>query len=86
MKIHAIQFGIALALTFAIIWVVCSLLVWLLPAISLEITGHMVHANLAPMGWHLSLSGVLIGLVGWSLVAGITGFLLAYIYNCLTKK
>jgi hypothetical protein len=35
------------------------------------------------MQWQLSLTGALLGVVAWSLVAGITGWLVAAVYNRL---
>ncbi len=83
MKIDAMKFGIASALAFAIIWLFCSLFVWSMPAMTMEMTGNMMHSDWSQMGWHLSPMGVLVGMLGWSVGAGFTGGLLATIYNRL---
>ena len=83
MKLDAVKFGMAFAIASAILWIICSLFVWVLPSMMMEMSGHMVHGDLSQMGWSLSLTGVLIGLVTWSILAGITGWLIAYIYNRL---
>tara|TARA_R110002074_G_scaffold176806_1_gene340287 strand:+ start:3312 stop:3467 length:156 start_codon:yes stop_codon:yes gene_type:complete len=49
-------------------------------------SGEMVHMQLNEMGWHLTLAGVVIGLVAWFVVAGIAGWLLAAIYNRLQSS
>ena len=83
MKLHALKFGLAAAISIAILWIICSLIVWLSPSMSMEMAGHMVHSDLSQMQWQLSLSGIIIGLFIWSLFAGITGWLIAKLYNKL---
>lgn len=83
MKLNAIKLGYAAALSFTLLWVICSLMVWLMPVMMMGMTGNMMHSDWSQMGWHLSLSGMLIGLVGWSVAAGVSGWLIAVIYNKL---
>lgn len=79
MKFNAIKFGLAGAISASIIWLVCSLLVVIMMAMS----GDMVHMQLNDMGWHLSLFGVIFGMLGWSIIVGAMGWILASIYNRL---
>ncbi len=83
MKIETQKFSIACGITAAILWILCSFLVFFLPSILTSISGHMVHMNLASMGWQLTLAGFFYGLVAWVLVAAITGWILVSIYNKL---
>jgi hypothetical protein len=83
MKLSAVKFGYSAAFSFAIVWIACSLMVWTLPSMMMNMTGHMTHSDWSQMGWQLTLSGVVIGLIGWSLLAWICGWLLAVIYNKL---
>jgi len=83
MTLNALKFGMASAITAAILWLACSLLVMLIPAMMLSVSGEMVHMQLNEMGWHLTFTGVVVGLVAWSVSAGIAGWLLAAIYNRL---
>lgn len=83
MKLDAVKFGLAWAITFALFWIVCSVLVWLMPGSMRSMSGNMVHGDLSAMHWHLSPVGVVLGLIAWSLVAGITGWLVALVYNRL---
>ena len=85
MKLDAIKFGLTSAIAFAILWVICSLLVWIGPRMMMEISGNMVHGDLSQMQWQISLSGIIVGLIIWSLLAGVTGWLIAAIYNRLTS-
>ncbi|EAQ99546.1 hypothetical protein KT71_17791 [Congregibacter litoralis KT71] len=43
MTLNAFKFGIASAITAAILWLACSLLVMLMPAMMLSMSGEMVH-------------------------------------------
>lgn len=83
MKLVALKFGIASAISAAVLWVICSAFVILMPEMMLSLSGDMLHMRLHDMGWHLTLAGVTKGLIAWCVVAGITGWLLAAIYNRL---
>lgn len=84
MKIDSTKIGIATASAFAIIWVICSLLVATLPGAMMGMSGHMVHADLDMMQWSMGLGGLVTGLVAWSLVSGATAWLIATIYNLMS--
>jgi uncharacterized membrane protein len=86
MKINPVKFGLACALSVSILWIVCSILVMVIPPMMLSMSGHMLHMELAGMSWHITLLGVFTGLVGWFVTAGIGGWLLAAIYNCLLGR
>lgn len=64
-------------------FVVCSLLVMVLPAMMLSMSGDMLHLQLTDMGWHLTLIGAVKGLFAWCIMAGAAAWLLATIYNRL---
>lgn len=83
MKLDVLKIGYATALGFAIIWAVCSLLVWGLPSFMLGMSGHMVHGDFSTMDWHMTSYGLLAGLFAWSIIAGGVAMLVAYIYNRL---
>ncbi|WP_237055671.1 DUF5676 family membrane protein [Microbulbifer sediminum] len=83
MKLDAAKFGLATAISFGIAWLLCALLVLLMPTMMMEMSGHMVHMDISAMGWQLTLGGVLLGLVAWSISAGLIAWLLAGIYNRL---
>ncbi|MCZ0866787.1 DUF5676 family membrane protein [Dasania sp. GY-19] len=83
MKIHAIKFGMASSISALVLWIICSVLVVLMPSIMLSMSGDMLHMQLNDMGWHLTFMGVVKGLLSWSVMAGVTGWMLAAIYNRL---
>ena len=85
MKINALNMALASAITAAGVWLICSLLVWLLPGPMMSMTANMVHMNMGKSGFVLSPLGVIGGLIGWSLFAGIFAWLLATMYNRLTN-
>ena len=86
MKINAVNFAIASALTTALVWIICSLLVWTMPGGMMNATTNMVHMDMGRTGWTISFMGVVLGLFAWSIFAGIFAWLLATIYNLLTKS
>ena len=81
MKLDAMKLGCAAAATFAVLWILCSTMVMFMPGAMMTMSGHMVHADLSSMEWHLDAAGFAIGLCAWTIVAGVTGWLLAVIYN-----
>lgn len=81
MKLDAMKFGIATAITFGLIWIICSVLVLILPSLMMDMSGHMIHGDLSGMAWNMTISGMVIGLIIWSLFAGLTAGLIAHIYN-----
>jgi hypothetical protein len=78
LKIKALNFALASAITDAIVWI--------MPGAMMTTTGNMVHMDMSKFGWMISLGGVFLGLIIWSLFAGIFAWLLATIYNLLTKN
>lgn len=86
MKINSLKFGVAGAITAAIVWIICSVFVWMVPGGMTNITTNMMHIEMGRAGWTISPVGVVWGLVGWSLFTGVFAWLLAAIYNRLTKN
>lgn len=84
MKINPLNFALASTITTALLWTVCSLMVWMMPGAMMNTTGQMVHIDMSKFGWMLSLVGFFWGLIAWSIFAGIFAWLLAAIYNVLT--
>lgn len=81
MKLDAMKFGIATAITFGLIWIICSALVLILPSLMMDMSGHMIHGDLSGMTWYMTFSGMVIGLIIWSLFSGLIAGLIAHIYN-----
>ena len=85
-KINALKFGLAGAITAAVVWIICSLLIWMMPGAMMNMTTNLFHMEMGKSGFVLSAVGVLWALVGWSLFGGIFAWLLATIYNLLAKN
>lgn len=83
MKLNSAKFALAATLTTAIIWVICSLLVFLLPQATIMASGDMIHMDIQDMMWSLTLSGFIKGLIFWSLSVGLSAWIFAVIYNRL---
>ena len=86
MKIQSINFSAACAITFAVLWVVCTALVWMSPSSMAVITSHMLHLDGAHLEFTLTFAGASIGLVIWSLLAAITGLFIAVFYNLMLQR
>lgn len=80
------KFAIASSLCAGLLWLICTGLVVLFPQYMLQMTMHMIHVDLINIGWTLTWSGFLFGLLGWVILAGATGALLAVIYSRLVGR
>ncbi len=85
MKLNAKALGLAAAGTFALVWVICSLLAFSLPEMTMMAGGNMMHMDLQERQWSMHPLGLLVGLVAWSVVAGLVAWLTATLYNKLTE-
>ena len=85
MKCDANKLFLAVAASFAVLWVVCSFFVVILPSPMMTMTGHMAHADFGMTTWTMSAIGFVIGLIAWSLLGGATAWLTAVIYNRLLR-
>lgn len=85
MKLNANKFALAAALSFALLWILCTLIVALIPHQSMRITGAMMHSDMMTWQWDMHWLGLLIGLIAWPLTAAITAWLTATIYNRLLE-
>jgi hypothetical protein len=83
MKLDVVKFGIAWAATAAILWILCSLFVFIIPGQSMMMSGQMMHSNMGNWQWSFSWGGAFAGIILWALFAGVFGCLSAWIYNSL---
>lgn len=81
MELNEKSLGLSAAVSFATLWVICSAFVAISPSFMMGLSGHMIHAGLEGMNWTLTMSGFLYGLVLWSFLAGVSGWLIGYFYN-----
>ena len=86
MKLQSVRFGLACGLAFAALWIVCTLLVWLSPSSTATVSSHMLHLEGSSFRFSLTLIGIVTGLVSWSLVAGVSGLMIATIYNRISSE
>ena len=71
----------ASAVTAAVFWFICSLLVYSMPAMTMNVTGDMVHADFTAMNWHMPFYGFVTGLIVWTVVSGLFGWMIGIFYN-----
>ena len=85
MKLNAEKLGVATALVFAVVWVICSVLVVLLPGSMMQMSGHMAHADFGDMGWSMHWTGFIVGLILWTVVPAAVVWAVAAVYNRLAE-
>ena len=86
MKLNVTAMANAAAATAAILWIVCSLLVVMLPGMMMSMAGHMVHLDMQAHSWVMSAYGFAFGLIIWVVLAWVTGWLVATCYNRFDSK
>lgn len=79
-KILAMSFGS----TTVVLWMVCSVLVVLMPGPTMSMAAHMLHGDMAEFSWTLTWTGFFIGLVSWTVCAAAAGWLIGWFYNRFT--
>jgi len=85
MKLDAVRIGAATAIVFAVVWVICSLLVVFVPGVMMEMSGHMLHADLGNLNWTLRWTGFFVGLVAWTALSWVIAWAIAAVHNALLR-
>jgi len=85
MKLDTMKLANAFALAMAILWIICSAVVWILPSFSLQITSWWMHGmDLTAMGnWNLTFANFLLGGILVIVSAWITGWVLAWSWEAV---
>ncbi len=83
MKLDAMKLGMATGIVFALIWALCSLLVALMPTAMMRMSGHMIHADLGGMNWTMTGTGLILGLILWTVLPAVLVWAVASVYNRL---
>ena len=86
MKINTTQLALSLAIAAGIAWAFCGLIVFLAPGFMTDMTGHMIHMDISEVGLTMSLRGMIMGFVGWVVLAAGFGWIVGMIYNSLIKE
>ena len=87
MKTQSYAIPNALAVTTAIVYVVCRLLVGLFPDISFAIAESWFHCiELSKLwNWNLTMSSFILGIISSAITAWIVGYIFIKVYGLLKK-
>ena len=85
MKINPLPFGLAIAISVAVSWIIYSVSVFTLMFAAINLSGDMAYTNFGSFGWTYFVSQFLNYLVALILGAGVMGWLIAGFYNCLNR-
>lgn len=85
MKFKTTAFANSFAITGAILFIVCRLVVNLFPELMLLVAQSWLHGLQVSGFWNLTVSVFLLGLISFTATAWITGYLMAMVYNRLSK-
>ena len=84
MKLDAAKLGLSAAIVLAVIWVICGAFVAFVPTAMMEMSGHMLHADLSGAAWSMHWTGFIVGLIMWSVLGGALVWAVAALYNRLS--
>lgn len=85
MQFDANKLGVAAAFASALLYTVCYALVAIAPELTMSITSHIFHMDLAQLGWSLSWAGFAMGLICTVGLAYLTLWVFGVTYNGLAK-
>lgn len=86
MNLDENRLAVAFGTVTALLWVICSASVALMPGAMMAMTGHMFHASMEGISWTLTWPGFLLGLVAWVVWAAVAGWLIGWCYNRLGRS
>lgn len=84
MQLQSSKFAFAAAVTAALLFGVCWLLVAAFPDVATTATEHMLHVKADDIVWSMSPVGLVLGTLCWALVGGAAAGLMATLYNRLS--
>ncbi len=85
MKFDTRALGYGVGLSTAIAWILCSILVALTPSASMTVTRDMFHLVGNEIQWGLTWKGFLVGLISWTLCAGLFAVLCGALVNRFSR-
>lgn len=83
MQIQTPQLAFAAAITAAVLFIACWLLVAAFPVAASHATEHMLHVSMENIDWNMSPVGLALGTLSWSIGTGAAAWLMATLYNRL---
>lgn len=86
MRIEAVPVGLAVGISTAVFWTICSLFVAAAPESSLALTRSLFHVMAGGPVWGITWGGYVLGLCAWSVGSGFFAWLCARLYNRMLPR
>ena len=86
MRLDIRSFALAAGTTAALLFVICSLAVWLDPIATTAFAGAIIHADLSGLARPLTLGTFCLGLVVWTIGTGAAFGFAGWVYNRLAIR
>ncbi len=81
MKINSLSLSLSSAATVAILWTVYSAAAFSLTILAINLSGEMGYLDFSDFDWKHTFSQFVVSLLMWSGRAGVTGWVIATVYN-----
>jgi hypothetical protein len=88
-KVNTVGFGVALAVTLALLSALCAIAFVFAPDGTLDFFGAFMHGldlNAVKSAAPLRFGRVLYGIIGLSIIGFVTGFVFAWAYNIISRR
>lgn len=85
MKINSLLLSLSSAVTVAVLWTVYSAAAFSLTILAINFSGEMGYLDFSDFDWKHTFSLFSVSLILWSGSAGITGWMIATVYNDLSE-
>ena len=84
--LQPVRVGNASALVVAVLWVICSAVVLLIPGPATWITAQMLHVDPAMFQWQISAAGFAVGLLSWTALAWVIAASATAAYRLMASR
>ena len=87
MKLIKNKLANTFALGTAILWIICSAIVWALPSFSIQVTSWWIHGiDLMTANWNLNLNNFIFGGITIVASAWVSGWIFGWSWEQVSKK
>jgi len=88
-KLRPNVIALSLGMTIVVLYVICLVLVAIFPVgMLVPFTNSLIHSvDFSGMMFKsITMTGAIIGIISWFLIAAITGYVFAFVYNWVLQK
>jgi len=85
MKLQTNKLSLSSAVAAAVLYVICWAFVAALPDLATTVTENMLHTKFDDIAWKMTPSSLIVGTFTWGLATGFAVWLVAVLYNRMSR-